>query len=116
MDFPWKKRWAVELFCGRGNGDGPLRPPEEEGTGRSEKFGRATARSHSRLSKFSRNKELFPIHERKRVVFRIFSQLPGTTATSGPSEGFVACGLGTVEPVPNGQKGTARCVHGEDVR
>ena len=32
--------------------------------------GRTTARSHSRLGKFFRNKELFPSHERKRVVLR----------------------------------------------
>ena len=42
------------------------------GTGSCEKIGLATARSHSRLSKFFRNEELFPSHERKRVVFRIF--------------------------------------------
>ena len=41
-------------------------------TGTCEKFGRTTARSHSRLCKFFRNKELFPSHEGKRVVFRIF--------------------------------------------
>ena len=60
------------------------------GTGRCEKFGRATARSHSRLSKFSRNKELFPSHERKRVVFRFFHSVQATASTESESEDWNA--------------------------
>src|SRR5579864_6445052 len=41
------------------------RSPPKAGVGSCEKIGRATARSHSRLGKLFRNKELFPDLERK---------------------------------------------------
>jgi hypothetical protein len=39
--------------------------PRKTGVGRCERIGRATARSHSRLGKLFRNKELFPDLKRK---------------------------------------------------